>query len=135
MGPLASLAAAYERRLLDTLQMPYLGLPHAVRLRCDGIELPEPILAEPNSKTKEPHYVGIQCVRDGRPQFVPLRGPCSDRIGRDLTADLVGRGIHPLDIMVASWRSDGKIVFRTAVDHLWWTRRDQQQLNAAAIAV
>lgn len=53
----------------------------------------------------------------------------------ELTVQLVRLGVHPLDIVIATWSADtGGWAFRSAVDHLFWTHEDQARLDRALAA-
>lgn len=80
-----------------------------------------------STKTKDPEGIGV--VLDGTPHL--LRAPASYDKMREITLELVSRGVHPADITV--WEYDpatNKIVeIRSALDHLLWTIGDQMRLE------
>lgn len=155
MGPLAALNRAYEQRRAWTLALPHLGLPGCVQGTVDLTILPPAELAEPTPKSKDPRILGVQHQTAEGWALHLLKCPCSAPQGRIWTHRLVRRvGVHPLDIIVATWDYHGadwrtpnaawrmsddsvsvvqdgeSFVVRTAVDYLWWTARDQAELEA-----
>lgn len=130
MGPLAALVTAYDQRRQWTLDMPHLGLPGCERHNADPATFPEPILVEPNRQTKEPMILSVETITDGERKVHMLKSPCSYHEGRKLTHELVMAGVHPLDILVATWEKDrNDFTFRNAVDHLFWTYADQRAIE------
>lgn len=135
---LQALGRAYDLRRQWTLSRPHLGIPGIVRhgfADFDSI----PALDEPDfsGKTKDPTILCIETKAAGKLTLIPVAAGVSGRNGTRIVADLVRRGVHPLDIIVATWIAPGRMrgdtehfVFRTAVDHLFWTSRDQDHLEA-----
>lgn len=135
-GPLGALDARYERLLQWTLDLPHLGLPSAEPGTATTAMLPEPgTIAEINTKTRDPHVIGVELTDAGsRKRFVALRCPTAFWEGRRITHDLVHAGVHPQDIKVITMAAThtGPIVacVRTSIEWLFWTSRDQAELEA-----
>jgi hypothetical protein len=130
-GPLTALCEAYHRRRRWTLDLPHLGIRGCARHTVDPAMLPAPIERDFSLKTKFPFAVGVETMIDGRKTLIPVATLSSPTDGRKLVSDLVHSGVHPLDVIVGEWRGDDNWVYRTAVDHLWWTVEDQRSLEKA----
>lgn len=142
---LSSLVTAYERQRAYTLAMPHLGIPGAEQGKVPVEALPPPPGdVEITTKTKDPYVIGVSVKGSFRPVRLvsafreadePGRISASYTTCRATVADLVARGVHPLDVVCATVSFPGgtkeppAFVFRTAVDHLFWTRDDQLALD------
>lgn len=132
MGPLTALTAIYHQKRAETLALPHLGVPSAQRGNTDPNSLPATDVQEDRftKQTKEPIIIAVEYISNGTTQIYPVKGPCSHRIAYDLTQSLVKLGVHPLDIVVARWNAyTDDFTFRTSVDLLFWTLRDQARLD------
>lgn len=131
MSPLTALNKAYETRLKWTLELPHLGIAGCTRHGVDVTTLGiEPDLPEMDARTKDPVVVSVEYIADGRPKLMPLKSRCSWPVGKNLTHDLVRRGVHPLDIIVATWDwQTDSFTFRPSVEHMFWTHKDQIALE------
>ena len=129
-GPLTDLVEAYYRRQEWTMALPHLGLPGVQRHQFDNFEaLPIEAVAEFNSRTKDPTILCVEYCGNGKPALKPVAAQVSGR-GSALAGALVRLGVHPLDIVVATWRGRrGDFIFRSAVEHMFWTHEDQARLD------
>ena len=134
MATLSSLYERYHAERGRTLALDHLGRPGCVPLGTDIATLPVPKLEEPNAKTRQPSVLCVRVMRDGRETIVPILSPCGHGNGRPMAVRLVESGVHPGDIIIASVKGDlvgddTDWIFRTAVDWLFWTHRDQQLME------
>lgn len=133
---LSALARIHARHIEWTLALPRLGVPGCIRHGFDRWDdLPQPDIKEFSAQTKDTTILCVQRTDGECPKLVPLRSRVSGAAGRDLTLELVRLGVHPLDIVIATWSAEtDTFVFRTSVDHLFWTHEDQNRLESEAIS-
>ena len=147
MTILTALAEYYESRRAWTLELEHLGLPGAERLAADPNKFPKPEIKDIHRRTAFPIALCVLTEFNGEPEFHFLKVPCTPQNGFDLTDRLVRQGVHPLDIKICTWEftkdashaearrrrktgeETGYWTMKTAVDHLFWNSRKQQELE------
>lgn len=136
-NPLMALNKKYYQMVAEAKAMPHFGLPGVQRGVFDRALLPAPDLAEINTRTKEPHVFCVELPdADGRKELIMLKSPSSRTQSELLMHDLIGKGLHPMDIVIATLdmntleTSEPRWIFRTVLDHLLWTVDDQRRLDA-----
>ena len=124
-SPLAALYRRYNLEQRWAAELPRLGGRGAVRGGATAAMLPAPELEELVTRTKFPHVLGV--LVGGK--LAPLKSPCSPGSGHRLTRHLVEAGVHPRDIIIATWGGGDAWTFRDAVEWLYWTQADQRRME------
>lgn len=129
MSAIEALVIAYTKRRQWTLDLPHLGVPGCTRGNADVSSFPKGEEREFSNKTSYPFALGVQVSTDSGMKLIPITTLMNPSQGHDIVKDLVSKCVHPLDIIVGEWIRDDEWILRTSVDHLWWTTREQKELD------